>query len=77
MHTLTAQVPDKLASELNTIAENEGRSKSWVIKEAIADYIAKQKDLKQMIMEGLTAARKGKLIPHSEILKDLEKWGTK
>jgi len=77
MATITAQIPDEMAAELTQIAEEEGRSKSWVVKEAMAEYIVKQHDLRQMTLEGLQAAREGKLIPHEEILKELDKWGTK
>lgn len=77
MYTLTAQIPDEMAAELNELAEADGRSKSWMVREAVADYIAKQHDYHQITLEGLKAAREGKLIPHSEIVKDLEKWGSK
>ncbi len=77
MHTITAQIPDEMADKLAQFAQEEGRSKSWMVKEAVGDYIAKQEDIRKMTLEGLKAAREGKLIPHEEILKELEQWGTK
>ncbi|CAN5349385.1 hypothetical protein BH10PSE19_BH10PSE19_06910 [soil metagenome] len=75
MHTVTAQFSDEMLDELNTLAETEGRSKSWLIREAVADYIVKQHDYQRMTLEGLKAAREGKLIPHSDIVKELQQWG--
>lgn len=77
MATITAQIPDEMAAELTEIAEAEGRSKSWIIKEAMAEYIVKQHDLRQMTLEGLADLRAGKVVSHEEIIKDLEQWGSK
>lgn len=77
MHTITAQLPDDLAQSLDEIAASEGHSKSWVIREAITEYIAHKQDIEQMTAEGLADLRAGRMISHKEVLKELSEWNKK
>lgn len=77
MYTVTTQLPDEMANELNQIAESEGRSKSWVIREAIADYLVKQDEIHKMTLEGLADIEAGRVIPHEEIVKKFQQWKNK
>ena len=76
MRTVTAQLPDQMAEGLDAIAEAEGRSKAWLIRQAVADFLSKQKELEQLTLEGLEAARSGELIEHSDVMAELDRWGS-
>ena len=76
MYTVTTQLPDEMANELSQIAESEGRSKSWVIREAIADYLVKQDEIHKMTLEALADVEAGRVVPHEEIIKELKEWGS-
>ena len=75
MRVMTAQLPDDMIQKLDHLAECEGRSKSWLIREALEDYLAKQRELERLTIEGLEAIRSGDIVEHSEITADLDQWG--
>jgi len=75
MRVVTAQLPDEMVRGLDTISATEGRSKAWLIRQALADFLAKQKDLERLTMEGLEAARSGDLVEHEEVMTELDQWG--
>jgi predicted transcriptional regulator len=76
MRTVTAQLPDQMAEGLDAIAEAEGRSKAWLIRQAVADFLAKQKDLERLTLEGLESARSGELMEHADVMAELDQWGS-
>lgn len=76
MRTVTAQLPDRVAQGLDVLAEAEGRSKAWLIRQAVADFLAKHEDLERLTLEGLEAARSGDLVEHAEVVDELEQWGS-
>ena len=76
MRTVTAQLPDPVAEGLDALAAAEGRSKAWLIRQAVADLLAKHEDLEHLTREGLEAARSGDLIEHAEVVGELEQWGS-
>jgi len=73
---VTAQLPDQLAEGLDALAAAEGRSKAWLIRQAVVDFLAKQEDLERLTLEGMEAARAGDLVEHAEIAAELEQWGS-
>ena len=75
MRTVTTQVPDDLARTLDHLSESEGRSKSWLIRAALTDYVARKQEIEQLTLEGIEAARRGDLIAHEDILSELDEWG--
>lgn len=75
MRVVTTQLPDDMIQTLDHLAEREGRSKSWLIREALEDYLAKQKELETLTMEGLEAIRSDDLVAHSEVMEELDRWG--
>lgn len=75
MRVVTAQLPDDMIQTLDNLSEREGRSKSWLIREALEDYLAKQKELEKLTTEGLEAARSGDIVEYSEVTAELDQWG--
>jgi len=76
MRTVTTQLPDDLARSLDHLAKSEGRSKSWLVRNALMDYIARKMEVEQLTLEGIEAARRGDLIAHQEILPEFDEWGS-
>ena len=75
MRTITAQIPDQLAESLDHLAEQEGRSKSWLVREAILDYLAQQEEIQRLTMEGIESYRAGNVVDHEEARDELDQWG--
>ena len=76
MRVVTAQLPEDVAESLDRLAARVKRSKSHLIREAVADYLAKQEELDRLTLEGLEALRTGDVVDHSEIAAELDQWGS-
>ena len=64
--TLTAQVPVALAEELDALAEQIERPKQWIIKKALIAYLAREKEKRRLIQEGLEDVDARRLVSMSE-----------
>ena len=78
--TKTAPVSVRLNPELNTklatIASALDRPKSWVIAQAVEEYLAVQEWHLKAIEEGIREADAGKGVPHEEVVDWVRSWGT-
>jgi predicted transcriptional regulator len=78
--TKSLPVSVRLRPELNeqvaALASALDRPKSWVIEQAVADYVAVQAWHLAAIDEGLRAADAGQHIPHADVLAWVESWDT-
>ena len=68
----------RLQPELNdrvaAIATALDRSKSWVIEQAIKDYVALEGWRRGAIEEGLKAADEGKVVAHEDVVAWVRSW---
>ena len=53
MRVVSALIPWDITQKLDQLSELEGRSKAWIIRLALADYLAKAEELDQFIQEGM------------------------
>jgi predicted transcriptional regulator len=68
----------RLQSELNdqvgAIAEALDRPKSWVIEQAIKDYVALEEWRQAAIAEGIAAADAGRVVAHEDVAAWVRSW---
>ncbi len=79
MGITSVRIKDKLNESLKELAEKKQRSKSWIINEAVAEYIVKDKIESQKWMDTLEAledVKNGRVIDGEEVLAWIESWGT-
>ena len=79
MPTLTAHVSDELIAEIDAVSERLDRSRAWVIKEAVREYLARRtEDQKRWdeTLEAIEAADRGEVIAADEVLRWVGTWGT-
>ncbi len=79
MGITSVRIKDDLDESLKKIAEKKQRSKSWIINEAVAEYIVKDKvDSQKWLdtLEGLEDIKNGRVIDGEEVLAWIESWGT-
>lgn len=69
--TLTVRLRPKLKNELGKLAKRARRTKSFLAGEAIADYIAREREIIEGIERGLADMRAGRLVPHEEAMAEL------
>ena len=73
--SLHARVPQELLKELDKIAMNLGRSRNWVLNEALKQYLDVQQWQIELIEQRLSESEdsEAKYIDHDELMKKHEK----
>lgn len=64
---VTTHVPVELAEKLDELAEQLDRPKGWVVKEAIAAYVALEEKRHQLTLEALADVDEGRTLEHGQI----------
>ena len=75
--TVTIRVDAQVKARLEKAALNQNRSKSFLVGEAIAGYLAIQEEQDRIVRLAIESADRGETIPHEEIKKWVDSWGTK
>ncbi len=71
--TIAARVDAGLDSELEQLAAATGRSKSWLIADALRCYVANEQQFLASVEEGKQALRDGKTLDHQTIVAAFER----
>jgi predicted transcriptional regulator len=67
---VTAHLPTDLAEKLDNLAQRLDRPKGWIVKEAIASYLALEEKRHRLTLEALADVDAGRTLEHDE----LERW---
>jgi predicted transcriptional regulator len=72
--TISARVPEDLSQQLTTLSEATKRSRSYLIEEALRNYVDEQSWQVASIKEALEDYQSGsaKLVPHEDVMERLE-----
>lgn len=71
--TIAARVDADLDGELERLAAATGRSKSWLITEALRSYVANERHFLAAVEEGKQALREGKTLDHETVVAAFER----
>lgn len=78
MPTLTALVTDELIKEIDSVSQSLDRSRAWVIKEAVREFIDRRAAEQQRwneTLEAIEAADRGEVVSADEVLEWVNTWG--
>lgn len=64
---VTAHLDIALARQLDSLAASLDRPRGWVVKEAVASYLATEEQRHQATLEALAELDAGEIVPHAEI----------
>jgi predicted transcriptional regulator len=67
---VTSHLPADLAEKLDGLAERLDRPRGWIVKEAIASYVALEEERRRLTMEALADVKAGRTHDHA----DIETW---
>ncbi|MAO57623.1 MAG: transcriptional regulator [Alcanivorax sp.] len=79
MSVTTVRLQAEVEAHLDAIAKRLHRSKGWVINQALAEYIEKQRLEQarwQQTLEAMESAAQGRVVDASEVHEWLSSWGT-
>lgn len=61
---ISAHVPEELADKVDQIAARLDRSRGWVIKQALADWLGQEEERRRLTLEALADVDTGHVIDH-------------
>ena len=73
--TISFRAIAKKIEELDELAAAQDRSRSYLINEAISNYIELHAYQDALVRQGLAEMRKGRIVKHDEVVKRLKKTG--
>ena len=79
MPMTSVRMSDQLMTELESISEKLDRSKGWVIKDALSQYVARIEQNERMLREtkqALSDIESGNFVDGEEVMNWIESWGT-
>ena len=74
--SLNVSIDPELDDRLSSVAETLDRPRSWVVEQAIKEFVDLQSWHLAAIDEGIQEADAGKLILHDDVIAWIESWGT-
>ena len=74
--TFTVRVDSKVKKRLEKLAENTGRSRSYLAAEAITEYLDVNEWQVAGIKRAVASLDRGEGIPHQEVKHWVESWGS-
>ncbi|MGE0280314.1 MAG: CopG family ribbon-helix-helix protein [Rhizobiaceae bacterium] len=74
--TFSVRLPDDLRREVDQLARATKRSRAFLVKEAVATYMADQRAYLEAIEEGEREADEGVFVSGDAVIRWLQSWGT-
>jgi RHH-type rel operon transcriptional repressor/antitoxin RelB len=71
--TIGARNSEQLDRDLRTLAIATGRSKSWLVAEALRSYVETEKEFIAAVEEGIKAAEEGRVVDHETVVAELDR----
>lgn len=65
--SVTAHVPIQLAERVDSMAVQLERSKNWIIKQALSDWLDQEEERSRLIREALADVDAGSVIDHQAV----------
>jgi len=76
MAPVSIRLEATLSDQVAAIAAALDRPKSWVIEQAVRDFVAIQEWQLAAIDEGLKQANAGQMVPHEDVVAWVRSWGS-
>lgn len=69
---LTAHIPEELADKVDRYAKSMERSRAWIVKRALTDWVDWEEQKNRLTMEAIEAADRGDVIDDDEVAAWIE-----
>jgi predicted transcriptional regulator len=73
---VTAHLPVELAEQVDAYAERLERSRGWIVKQALADWIEWEEEKHRRTLEGLADVDAGRVISHEAMMEWIDSLDT-
>ena len=75
--TITFRVQEERLQALDSIADMQQRDRSFILNEAVSQYLSLQEYHRELIEEGIRQDDAGEVVDHSEVRKMVAAWSRK
>ena len=65
---VTANLPSDLVARMDDVAKRIDRSKSWIVRQAVAEWLAEEQRRHELTLEALRSVDEGRTISHEEVV---------
>jgi RHH-type transcriptional regulator, rel operon repressor / antitoxin RelB len=77
LKTITFRLPEDRLQELDSVAEVQQRDRSFVLNEAVSQYLSLHEYHRELIEEGLREDDAGSVIDHDTLMSKAAGWAKK
>lgn len=64
---VTAKLPDDLVSQMDAVAARIDRSKSWIVRQAVSEWLAEEQRRYELTLEAMKSLDEGRSYSQEEI----------
>jgi predicted transcriptional regulator len=68
--TVSTRVTEELAEKMDLLSGQVGRTRSWLLHEALKVYVASELEFIEAVQEGLTDLAQGNVVNHEQVAAD-------
>ena len=68
--TISTRVTEEIAEKMDRLSEQLGRTRAWVLHEALQAYIASELEFIDAVQDGLNDLAQGHMVNHDEVVAD-------
>lgn len=69
---VTLRLDDETIAQMDKLAKAQGRSRAWYAAQAVRRVVDSEADFAAFIQVGIDAADRGDVIPHEEVMAELD-----
>ena len=73
---ITSHVPVPLADQVDALAARMERSRGWIVKQALTEFVALEERRYRLTLEGLASVDAGEGVPHENVEAWIDSLGT-
>ncbi len=73
---ITSHVPVPLADQVDALAARMDRSRGWIVKQALTEFVALEEKRYRLTLEGLASVEVGEGVPQEEVEAWIDSLGT-
>jgi predicted transcriptional regulator len=70
---ITARLDPETLALVDSVAKAQGRSRSWFAAQAIKRAAEAEAEYQAFVQEGIDSADRGELVPHEEVMAELDR----
>jgi predicted transcriptional regulator len=71
--SIAARISEQLNRDLGKLSAATGRSKSWLVADALESYVQSEKPFIEAVEEGIKAYEEGRVVEHDTVVAELER----